>query len=125
MLIGSDRDTEALDAARDNVGPRYKPIRLEHWDAASLPLEDASVNKLITNLPWGIRYGSHGENRRLYPRWIAEFTRVLKPDGLMVMLTAEWSLMRALAARRTLTPASVTRVSVLGTPASVWVCRRS
>src|SRR5216683_2821011 len=83
MLIGSDRDRAALAAAETNVGNRYKPIQLENWDAAALPLADRSVNAIVTNLPWGIRYGTHGENRKLYPRWFAEFDRVLKSGGTM------------------------------------------
>ncbi len=121
MLIGTDRDSAALEAARANVGPRYQPIRLEQSDAAALPLEDGSVDKVITNLPWGRRFGSHPENRRLYPRWIAEMQRVLKPGGAMVLLTAEARLMRELEQRRVFIPSSVTRVSVLGTPAAIYV----
>jgi len=78
MLLGSDRDAAALAAARENVGARYKPVQLENWDAGALPLGDASVDKLVTNLPWGLRYGSHGENRKLYPLWFREFARVSK-----------------------------------------------
>ena len=59
LLMGSDHDSEALAAARTNVGPRYKPLELHPWDAVAIPLPDASVNKVITNLPWGIRHGSH------------------------------------------------------------------
>ena len=125
MLLGSDRDQAALAAARTNVGTRYKPIQLENWDAASLPLADRSVNKIITNLPWGIRYGSHGENRKLYPEWFREFARVLKSGGTMVLLTAEWRLMRDLERSRKIAPPSkITRVSLLGTPASVYVIEK-
>jgi tRNA (guanine6-N2)-methyltransferase len=124
MLLGSDRDQAALAAARTNVGARYKPIQLENWDAASLPLADRSVNKIVTNLPWGIRYGSHGENRKLYPEWFREFARVLKSGGTMVLLTAEWRLMRDLERSRKLaSPSKVIRVSLLGTPASVYVIK--
>jgi tRNA (guanine6-N2)-methyltransferase len=124
-LIGSDRDAEALAAARLNVGPRYKPIRLEGWDAAALPLGDASVTKIITNLPWGIRYGSHGENRKLYPAWIAEFNRVLAPGGRMVLLSAEWTLMRELAARRRIKIEQALQVAILGARASIFICAKA
>src|SRR5260370_40835536 len=67
MLLGSDRDPAPLAAARINVGARYKPIQLENWDAAALPLAAASVSKIVTNTPWGIRDGSHGENPHPYP----------------------------------------------------------
>ena len=125
MLLGSDRDQAALAAARINVGARYKPIQLENWDAASLPLADRSVNKIVTNLPWGIRYGSHGENRKLYPEWFREFARVLKSGGTMILLTAEWRLMRDLERSRKIAPPNkITRVSILGTPASVYVIEK-
>ena len=125
MLLGSDRDAAALAAARENVGERYKPIRLENWDAGAIPQDDASVSKIVTNLPWGERYGSHGENRKLYPIWIREFTRVLKRGGLMVLLTAEWRLMRELERMRKIAPSKIIRVSVLGKPAAIYVCRKA
>jgi tRNA (guanine6-N2)-methyltransferase len=125
MLLGSDRDSAALAAARVNVGVRYKPIQLENWDAGALPLGDASVDKIVTNLPWGLRYGSHGENRKLYPLWFREFARVLKSGGILVMLTAEWRLMRDLERTRKITPSKIIRVSVLGKPAAIYICRKA
>jgi tRNA (guanine6-N2)-methyltransferase len=125
MLLGSDRDSAALAAARINVGTRYKPIQLENWDAGALPLGDASVDKIVTNLPWGLRYGSHGENRKLYPLWFREFGRVLKNGGIVVMLTAEWRLMRELERTRKIAPSKIVRVSVLGKPAAIYVCRKA
>ncbi len=125
MLLGGDSDRETLEAARENVGPRYKPIELKLWDAVALPLRDSSVTKIVTNLPWGIRHGSHAENRRLYPRLLAEFARVLKPDGVMVMLTAEARLMRELWRDGLFKPARVMHVTVLGVPAAVYVCPRT
>jgi tRNA (guanine6-N2)-methyltransferase len=124
MLYGSDRDRAALAAARENVGPRYKPIQLDCWDAGAIPLADGSVTKIVTNLPWGMRYGSHGENRRLYPQWMAEFNRLLAKDGRLVMLTSEWRLMSDLIARRAIAPLSVMRVTILGASAAVYVCRK-
>ena len=125
MLLGSDRDREAVTAATTNVGSRYQPIKLENWDAATLPLEANSVDAIVTNLPWGIRYGTHGENRKLYPRWFAEFDRVLKPGGRTVLLTAEWRLMRDLERARKIAPEKTYRVSILGTPATIYVCKKS
>ncbi len=71
-----------------------------------------------------MRYGSHGENRKLYPQWFSEFTRVLKSGGVMVMLTAEWQLMRELERSRKIAPSRIIRVSVLGRPAAIYVFRK-
>jgi len=125
MLYGSDHDQAALEAARANVGPRYKPIKLERWNAAKLPLKDASVTKIVTNLPWGQRVGSHGANRRLYPLWFREFHRVLKTGGLVVALSAEGRIMRELDERREFRPSKTFRVSILGAPAAIYVGRRN
>ena len=121
LLIGCDRDGQALSAARENVGPRYKPLELHRWDAAALPLPDSSVSAIITNLPWGIRHGSHQDNRRLYPAVLLELQRVLKPGGKMVIISGEVRLMSELIGRGLLRPHKVLHVSVLGTGAAVYV----
>jgi tRNA (guanine6-N2)-methyltransferase len=123
QLIGGDSNPAALDAARENVGPRYKPIELHSWDATAIALEAASVSKVVTNLPWGMRHGSHAENRRLYPYLIEEFRRVVKPGGLIVMLTAETRLMADLMSRGVFRPQKILRVSILGAPAAIYVVR--
>jgi tRNA (guanine6-N2)-methyltransferase len=122
-LMGGDRDAAALAAARENVGPRYKPIELHPWDATTLALDDASVTRIITNLPWGMRHGSHADNRRLYPQLIAEFRRVLKKDGRLVMLTAETRLMSELMRRRLFRAERILSVSILGAPAAIYIVR--
>ncbi|MBF6561104.1 MAG: RNA methyltransferase [Candidatus Binataceae bacterium] len=122
-LIGGDRDATALAAARENVGPRYKPIELHSWEATALALGDASVSKIVTNLPWGMRHGSHTDNRRLYPQLLAEFRRVLKKGGRLVMLTAETRLMADLMRRRLFRAERIYTVSILGAPAAIFIVR--
>jgi hypothetical protein len=41
---------------------------------------------------------------------------------VMVMLTAEWRLMRELERAGRIAPARTIRVSVLGQPAAIYVC---
>jgi tRNA (guanine6-N2)-methyltransferase len=125
-LIGSDRDPGAIRAARENIGPRFKPVELhDDWDAGALPLADASVTKIAANLPWGIKHGSHAVNRRCYGDWLAEMNRVLAPEGRMVLLTAEWRLMRDLIERGALAAEKISRVTVLGAPASLYLCKKA
>ncbi len=121
LLIGCDRDARALSAARENVGPSYKPLELHPWDATAVPLPDHSVGKIITNLPWGIRHGSHEENRRLYPRVLQEFNRLVQPGGKIVILTSETRLVSDLSTRGLFRPDKILRVSILGAGAAVYV----
>lgn len=123
MLLGGDSDPAALDAARENVGPRYKPLELRSWDATALPLGDGEVTRIITNLPWGRKSGSHPDNRRLYPKLLREFRRVLAPGSLMVLMTSETRLMRELFDEQQIIPSSILAVTVHGAPASIYVCR--
>jgi tRNA (guanine6-N2)-methyltransferase len=122
MLLGGDHDAAVLAAARENIGPRYKPIELRLWDAVALPLEDASISRVIVNLPWGRRIGSHADNRRLYPRLMREFRRVLVAGGRLVMLSGEINLLRESMARSDLTATTVLPVTILGAPALLVVC---
>ena len=76
----------------------------------------------MTNLPWGIKHGSHSGNRRLYPRLLSEFSRVLKPGGTMVLLSAETRLMSELHSKGVFRPAQIMHASVLGTHAAIYIC---
>jgi tRNA (guanine6-N2)-methyltransferase len=123
LLLGGDSDPQALAAARENVGPRYKPIELRQWDATALPLAGGAATRIITNLPWGRKSGSHQSNRHLYPRLLAEFRRVLAPQGLMVLMTSETRLMRELMQEYAIVPKSMLVVTILGTTTCIYVCR--
>jgi 23S rRNA G2445 N2-methylase RlmL len=125
MLYGGDSDSDALTAARANVGPRYKPIELRNWNATALPIGDQSVCVIITNLPWGIRYGSHRSNRRLYPLVFAEFNRVLESAGRIVLLTGEMQLMRDLGNAGIIRPERILKVEILGAAAAIYIVRKS
>src|SRR6266540_832749 len=122
LLLGGDLREEALAVARGNIGPRYKPIELRQWDARNLPLDAGAVSAAVVNLPFGRQLSTPEENRALYPAFLHEIARVLRPSARLVALTGdrrtfEESLRRtSTLARRTTFP-----VMVLGHPASVYV----
>ena len=94
LLIGGDLDPEALAHAAENFGPSHRPRGLLRWDAARLPLPDASVDRAAANLPWGRQHGALDTNPALYQATLAEVHRVLKPGGRAVFLTSEFALFR-------------------------------
>lgn len=125
QLWGGDVREDALVVARANVGPRYKPIDLRRWDARELPLDAASMTAAAVNLPWGRQLGSAEDNRTLYPAFLREMTRVLRPRARLVALTGDtrawmYALQRSFSFERRATYA----VRVLGAPASVYVLER-
>jgi SAM-dependent methyltransferase len=120
-LIGGDINPDAVAAARANLGRKHKPWELYAWDATRLPLSDASVDRIITNPPWGRQVGSRDENVPLYYGFLGEAVRVLKPGGLAVVLTSEWNLLRETLRRlpELAVVQTVRNVSVLGWHADI------
>ncbi len=82
LLIGGDLFDEPLDAARENLRAADTAAALVRWDARRLPLQDACVDEIACNMPWGRRVGSHRVNRHLYPGFMREVARVLRPGAL-------------------------------------------
>jgi 23S rRNA G2445 N2-methylase RlmL len=77
LLVGGDLFPDPLHAARRNLSAEATPGRLAQWDARRLPLGDQSVDRVISNLPWGRRIGSHRTNRRLDQRILRQVTAFL------------------------------------------------
>ena len=113
-LVGGDRHAPALEWARANFTAAEIDAGLVHWDAARLPLGDATVDKLVCNMPWGRRIGSHRVNTALYRRFMDEVARVLKPSGRAVLLTLERRLMAGIVARHTELYIARTRAVAVG-----------
>jgi 23S rRNA G2445 N2-methylase RlmL len=126
MLLGGDAREEAVALARRNIGPRYQPIDVRRWDARALPLDAASVSAAAVNLPFGLQIGTPGENRQLYPAFLREMARVLRPGARLVALTGDSRTFREALGRA---PAFVGRtgyaVLLLGRRANIFVLRRS
>jgi 23S rRNA G2445 N2-methylase RlmL len=125
QLLGGDRDPEAVAATTENIGPRYKPIEIQQWDAAALPLEDGSVSALATNLPFGKQIGSPEEIRTLYPAVLRDWVRVVRPGGRLALLTSERALLRAAIRRQAgLSMGTEMPVLVRGVPSAIFTVLR-
>lgn len=97
--LGGDISSGDLEIARRNAAHAQAPVGLTRWDARRLPLEDASVDRVVTDMPFGRRVGSHASNRHLYPGALREIRRVLAPGGRAVVLTTEKRLFTRLVDR--------------------------
>jgi SAM-dependent methyltransferase len=93
-LIGSDKTSSSIELARRNG-----LVQLSTTRAENIEQPDRSIDRVIANLPFGKRVGSHHDNLRLYPAAIAEIARVLTPDGRAVLLTEDKRLLKDTIAR--------------------------
>lgn len=128
-ILGGDIEPERVDAARKNVrGSRKKPGAgnsgpdIRQWDARKLPLDDASVDKVATNLPFGKQLRASEQPAKLYPPVLAELERVVRPGGRIVLLTSEYDLLKETVRQRPrLTITTGYSVAVLGTWGRIYI----
>jgi tRNA (guanine6-N2)-methyltransferase len=78
---GSDLDRNALASAARNAG-HLNGIALAEADAAHLQLPTGSVDRIVTNPAWGRQVTAP----RRFPALLAEWRRVIAPDGRLVCL---------------------------------------
>jgi 23S rRNA G2445 N2-methylase RlmL len=124
LLIGGDLFIEPVRKARTNVGAADIDACLLNWDARKLPLAGGSVDSVICNMPWGRRIGSHRVNRHLYPGFVRELARILRPDGIAALLTQEKRLITRLVGREAgLRIAAEHHLSLSGTHPAIYLVR--
>ncbi len=122
-LLGGDLDMNALRAAAANlrkVGPAF----LARWDAARLPIAEASIDRVICNPPFGKQLSSPEEIGPLYRALIRECDRALKDGGRAVFLVSEMPALRDAIRPVKWEAQRQLRVEVLGQGASISVWRK-
>jgi len=99
--IASDISGSAIDCVYKNAlaAKIGKNLIIIRSDIKRLKLGQHSVDKIITNPPFGIRVGSHEDNLSIYNNLFILSERVLKPNGLLVVLTQEINLLQSTASK--------------------------
>jgi 23S rRNA G2445 N2-methylase RlmL len=87
MTWGGDINQEAVTAARFNATQAGVVVPIQRWDARALPISDRSIDRVISNLPWGRAVSANGSLDILYQEISEELERVLSPGGQTVLLT--------------------------------------
>jgi 23S rRNA G2445 N2-methylase RlmL len=121
QVWGGDLDAAALRAAGPNLR-RLGRALLTRWDATRLPLPNQSVDRLVSNPPFGKQLGRPEDMGPLYQRMVQEYDRVLRPFGRAVLLVGDVALLKQAAQAVFWKLLQQLRVRILGHPAvaSVW-----
>lgn len=91
MVFASDNDKGFKQIIREKIKNKKvnKIIIPKVQDALDMEsFEDGFVTKIVTNPPWGL-YENIKDIASFYDSMIKEFLRVLKSDGIIVLLTAK------------------------------------
>ncbi len=95
--LASDISGNAIDISLKNWNAakvRKDRFVLFKSDVSKLKLVEKSISKVITNMPFGIRVGSHDQNEKVYCDFAEVLDRLLMDDGFAVVLTQEKELIR-------------------------------
>jgi 23S rRNA G2445 N2-methylase RlmL len=122
-IVAGDIDISALRAARANLR-RLGSVPLVHWNAERLPMEDHSIDRIVSNPPFGKKHGRPEEIGSLYQRILREYDRVLRPNGSAVLLVSDWRALREAAKGAGWKPTRHLRVRVLGQSAEISAWRK-
>jgi len=120
-VCGGDLDPVTLRAAAANLRRMGRAL-LTRWDARRLPLESQSVDRIVSNPPFGKQLSKPEEIGPLYRAMLAEYHRVLRPNGGAALLVADAGALMEAARPVGWKRQQQFRVRVLGQMAtlSVW-----
>ncbi|MEZ4670523.1 MAG: methyltransferase domain-containing protein [Anaerolineae bacterium] len=88
MAQGSDLNKEAVKAARSNAKAADIHIRVEQWDARHVRLPDHSIDRVVSNLPWGRQIAVDDTLAAFYSDVCRELERIITSEGRVVLLTS-------------------------------------
>lgn len=120
---GGDIDPHHVKAAQVNLRKLGKSA-LETWDARRLPAEDASIDRILCNPPFGVQLGTPEEIGPLYRQTIREMDRVLRPGGKVVLLVSEPQVLQEAVEAVGWKRLKNTRVRILGQRSVIGVYRK-
>ena len=120
--VGGDLDPVAIEVARQNLG---RTARLFSADVRRLPVADASVAAVASNLPFGRQYDLQGRPESWFAGTLGELVRVTRPAGSIVLLVPRSSaFQRALVRQSGIQLCERMDLRLLGMKTALWSLRR-
>ncbi len=94
-LTGVDIAHEAVSVARQNAAAANSKAKFIVNDCLRFEA-NRRYDEVISNLPFGNRVGTHAQNERLYAGFLKLLPLWLRPGGVAVLYTMEFTLMKKL-----------------------------
>lgn len=99
-IFGSDISQEAIEKARVNLSNAKINCKLNVLDVAKVK---KPCDEIISNLPYGLRVGTHSANEKIYNSLIKVCSQNLSYGGYAFLYTADKKLLRDLIKKSSLT----------------------
>lgn len=93
-LIGSELQPSWARTSKANLATRNLSGSIINADARHLPFPNFAIDRVVANMPFGKRVGSHQINTEMYPLTLREISRVMTRQGRAVLLTEDKRLFR-------------------------------
>jgi 23S rRNA G2445 N2-methylase RlmL len=125
-LVGIDISSKALEAAGKNAqASGFSNIEFIQCDMRKAAY-DNPFDEVITNLPFGLRVGTHQHNETLYRDFFSILPKILRSSGLVVLYTQEIRLTQELfdSVSRVFELLSVHRIHTGGLQPAVFIARK-
>lgn len=121
VILGGDLDPNAVHCTRENLN-RFVQVPVVRWDATRLPLANESVDRVVSNPPFGEQLLTKAIVGPLYRLMMKEYNRVLKPGGRGIFLVSDPDVFNEAAQWVGFIPNRQFKMRILGLPAvlSVW-----
>jgi len=122
-FLGGDIDASHVRAAQVNLR-QFHIADVREWDARELPVEDASVDRVVCNPPFGKQLSTPEGILPLYRESVREMDRVLRPGGKAVLIVADAKALRAAVERVGWKEQRHAQLRMLGQRAFIGVYRK-
>eukprot|EP00252_Welwitschia_mirabilis_P004010 TRINITY_DN14151_c0_g1_i2.p1 TRINITY_DN14151_c0_g1~~TRINITY_DN14151_c0_g1_i2.p1 ORF type:complete len:439 (+),score=63.76 TRINITY_DN14151_c0_g1_i2:87-1403(+) len=92
--LAGDIGQKAISAAEKNSEGLNEFCDVLRWDAMHLPLRSGSIDRIICDMPFGVRCGNTRLRQWLCPKVLREIIRVLVPKTGLAVLLVQGKFMR-------------------------------
>jgi 23S rRNA G2445 N2-methylase RlmL len=101
ILHGVDIYGEAVKFADENL--KAAGVKAQMFKSDILNFKPAEkYDEIISNMPYGLRVSTHKENEMLYEGFLRRIPELLKDNGVLILLTADYTLLKDLARKNNL-----------------------
>ncbi len=92
-IIASDIEKMFVSRTRSKANKTKHKILVQKWDALNLAeIKNNYIDRIVTDPPWGLEIGKELNLEIFYSDMLSEFMRILKPNGLIILLLAKKEL---------------------------------